>query len=265
MINRSVKTLLGGLCLVLAFSSLPAFSQITAMGEAINQAGRQRMLTQRIVKSYAMIGQGVDVVAAEKQLQGAVALYEQQLVDLKSFAPSDQIRADFDAAEARWQPFKALATEQPNRNQAMEVRELGGKTLAASHKAVLSLQAASGTAAGHLVNIAGRQRMLSQRLAGLYLLRAWGFEDESLEADYDKAGQEFSVAHEELTTAPENTDIISKELKTVGAHWRMYQRSGKLQDGQYIPLLIVRSSEKILGMMNTITGQYAAMADSGAK
>jgi len=258
------RILLRGLCLLLAFSSMPVLAQINAMGDAINQAGRQRMLTQRMVKAYAMIGQGVDVANAQKQLQDAVTLFERQLADLKKFAPSEQIRADFDMAGEQWGPFKAAVTQTPQKDQVIEVRELGGKTLAASHKAVLSLQASSGTASGHLVNIAGRQRMLSQRLAGLYLIRAWGVDDAALQTDYVAAQEQFSAAQKELSAAPENTKVIAKELKTVGAHWRMYQRSGALRDGDYIPLLIVRSSEKILQMMNDVTGRYAQIADSGA-
>jgi len=263
--KNSLNTLIGGLCLLMLFSSMPAVSEITAMGDAINQAGRQRMLTQRIVKAYAMIGQDIDALKAEKQLHDAVALFERQLADLKRFAPSSQISADLEQVELRWKPFKAAATAAPDKEQAVKVRELGNKTLAAAHQAVLSLQAASGSAAGHLVNIAGRQRMLSQRLAGLYLFKAWGIEDDAVQTDYAKATEQFSAAQQELSAAPENTAAISKELKTVGAHWRMYQRSGALRDGDYIPLLIVRSSEKILKMMNDVTGRYAAIADKMAE
>ncbi|MCB1785479.1 MAG: type IV pili methyl-accepting chemotaxis transducer N-terminal domain-containing protein, partial [Gammaproteobacteria bacterium] len=33
-----------------------AQAQVLAMGDAINKAGRQRMLTQRMIKAYALAG-----------------------------------------------------------------------------------------------------------------------------------------------------------------------------------------------------------------
>ena len=234
------------------------------MGEAINQAGRQRMLTQRMVKAYAMVGLGVDPDRAAKQLQAAAALFEQQLINLKAFAPSAQISTDLGEVDVRWQPFKTLVTGRVDQAKALEVRALGNQALAAAHQVVLSLQAASATSAGHLVNIAGRQRMLSQRLAGLYMFKAWGIQSDTLDSDYATAIEEFSAALKELRAAPANTESISAELKQVNSHWSLYQRSARLRDGQYIPLLIVRSSDKILFMMNNVTGQYAKIADQVA-
>ena len=260
--NRRLYTVIGGLCLLSLFPAVPVFSQGMDMGEAINQAGRQRMLTQRIVKSYAMVAQGIDLTA-DKQLRDAVTLFEQQLDNLNQFAPSEQVKSDLDVVQQRWQPFKELALQPVSREQAVELRGLADQTLAAAHQVVLSLQAVSGTSAGHLVNISGRQRMLSQRLAGLYLYRAWGIKQDSLEANYAKATEEFAAALKELSAAKENTPEITKALDKVGDHWYLFQRSGKLRDGNFIPLLIVRSSEKILVMMNSITGQYAIIADSG--
>ena len=261
--NRRTFSLIGGLCLLSLASAVPVYSQDMDIGEALNQAGRQRMLTQRMVKAYAMLGQRIEVATAKKQLQDAVALFEQQLENLSRFAPNEQINADLDAVQQGWQSFKELAMQPANRAQAVELRTLADQTLSASNQVVLSLQAISGTKAGHLVNLAGRQRMLSQRLAGLYLYRAWGIEQESLEADYATASEEFDAALKVLLVAPENTYKINKELKKVVDHWHLYQRSDKMREGEFIPLLIVVSSEKILVMMNDITAQYAALADGG--
>lgn len=261
--NRRTFSLLSGVFLLSLVTAVPVYSQGMDMGEAINQAGRQRMLTQRIVKDYAMVGLGVDVAVAKKQMQDAVALFEQQLQNLRRFAPNQQINADLDKVEQRWQPFRELALQPVSREQAVQLRELADETLAAAHQVVLSLQAVSGTSLGQLVNMAGRQRMLSQRLAGLYLYRAWGIEQEALEADYATAMNEFDTALKTLQAAPENTRQIDKALKKVADNWFLYQRSGKLRNGDFIPLLIEQSSERILVKMNAITGQYAALADSG--
>ena len=52
---------------VAVFASAPSQAGIDNMASAINKAGRQRMLTQRIVKAYCQIG--LDVRAEEARVQ----------------------------------------------------------------------------------------------------------------------------------------------------------------------------------------------------
>ena len=248
----------------LSLAAAQAAPGAMTMGDAINQAGRQRMLTQRIIKAYAMIGDDVAVLKGDSQLTKAVALFEQQMANLEVFAPNDAVVKALIETKTHWQAFKKVATVPVKKDQAQAVRALGNKTLAAAHQTVLRLQEASGTNAGRLVNIAGRQRMLSQRLAGLYLYKSWGIEDSSLDTDYLAAQQQFSDALKELLGAPENTPEITTELKRVATNWKMFQRSAKLKEGQYIPLLILHASDRVLKMMNEITGMYAKVADQGA-
>ncbi len=121
------------------------------------------------------------------------------------------------------------------------------------------LEDQSGANQGHLVNIAGRQRMLSQRLGNLYMLLSWGFDNPELRADYNKAKREFDEALLELISAQENTPQISSELKKVSQNWDMFKLSDRMGDNEYVPGLVARMLDKILIQMNDIIGYYAAL------
>ncbi len=235
---------------------------ITSMGEAINQAGRQRMLTQRIVKSYCQMGQDVRYLVAEEDMEKAIALFEEQLANLKDFATATPIQRTLGQVERLWQPVKEIATTEVSRDQVESLRALAEKLLAEAHKAVLQLEQQSGTSQGHLVNIAGRQRMLTQRMGNLYLLRSWGFDDPRYQADYDKAMAEFDAALKELMAAPENTPEINAELKKVAQNWAMFKLGNSGGKDRFMPALVVRMLDKILVQMNRITGMYAALPAS---
>ncbi len=238
--------------------TLQAAEEIT-LAEAINKAGRQRMLTQRIVKSYCQMGQDVRYSVANKHLHGGMELFEKQLIQLQSFSKDSETLRGLKLVERLWVPVKLMASGPIDRKQAIELRQDAEKLLVAAHQVVLMLEEQSGTSQGHLVNIAGRQRMLSQRLGNLYMLQSWGFDDKQYREDYDKAKDEFEEALHELIAAKDNTEEINKNLSEVSKKWDVFKLSDRMGDSQFVPGLVARMLDKILVQMNDITGLYAAL------
>jgi nitrate/nitrite-specific signal transduction histidine kinase len=62
------------------------------------------------------------------------------------------------------------------------------------------------------INKAGRQRMLSQRMAKYYQAASWGIADSSACANLGKARKDFTAALQELSGAPANTALINDSL-----------------------------------------------------
>ncbi|MCW8905651.1 MAG: type IV pili methyl-accepting chemotaxis transducer N-terminal domain-containing protein [Sedimenticola sp.] len=259
MIRQAALAILCGLSLLLA--SLPAASAEPgiSLAEAINIAGRQRMLSQRIVKSYLQMGQDIRYRVARRHLQSSIVLFEQQLNMLKAFTDDPETSRGLALVEKLWAPVKAVATGPVRRENAKKLREDAEQLLAAAHQVVLILADQSGTEQGHLVNIAGRQRMLSQRMGNLYMLMSWKFDDELYQQDYKVATREFDEALQELINSNENTPEISDLLRRVQQNWNMYNLSNRMDGDHFVPGLVARMLDKILTQMNQVTGLYAAL------
>ncbi|WP_456418080.1 type IV pili methyl-accepting chemotaxis transducer N-terminal domain-containing protein [Thiolapillus sp.] len=230
-----------------------------SMGDAINKAGRQRMLSQRIVKAYVLVGRKV-MLSAKMQLTDSVALFEKQLAELTDFAATEEERKTIAEITSLWKKYKALATAKPSKEKAVELAAMSDEVLAKTHKFVLLLEDRSGSSAGKLVNISGRQRMLSQRIAKFYVLRSWGLDNPEYEVGQNKAVTEFTEALKLLQAAPENSSEINDALKKVEEDWNTFKISKQLKGGNYIPSLVVRSLDEILTQMNYITALYANIA-----
>ena len=150
------------LALLMAFGSL-AQAQIADINSAINKAGRQRMLSQRMAKAYLQIGLNVDLERSKRTLDGAIALFDRQLVELKNFAPTPQIRDTYLQLEQNWLAYKdVLIGSVPSPDGARKVLELSESVLRLAHAGTEQLVSTSGSESGPLVGVAGRQRMLSR-------------------------------------------------------------------------------------------------------
>jgi len=231
-----------------------------SLPNAINMAGRQRMLSQRIVSFYAMLGLNVNAEDSKNKLQAAVSLFNAQLDQLQHIAGVDHTLS-FSYQESisiEWAKVQQLTILAPTKKRAAELRQLADVLLVKSNDFVFELEDVSGSSQGKLVNIAGRQRMLSQRIAGMYMERVWEVSVENITPKTEQAEHEFDEALQKLQSAEENTSRISELLGLVAGQWHVFTAINKLKDNAYAqPAMVAQAADSILEMMNTVTGLYA--------
>ncbi|HSV52408.1 MAG TPA: type IV pili methyl-accepting chemotaxis transducer N-terminal domain-containing protein [Burkholderiaceae bacterium] len=253
---------MGSLALLAAGNS---FAQVADLNDAINKAGRQRMLSQRMAKAYLAVGQRVVTQRGQDILGASMALFDRQLAELKAFAPTPEVKGTYGQLEVVWSDYKAVLVGQaPVRESAPALIELDGKVLALANKGTLQLEQLSGKPVGRLVNIAGRQRMLSQRVAKFYLAQAWKASVPNAQMELDKARAEFVAALEVLANAPEASVQIKQEIELARNQWVFYEAAlaqrGADTAASERSTNVFLSSENILSVMDKVTGLYARLA-----
>ena len=248
-------------CSVLALAGTACAETLT-INAAINKAGRQRMLSQRMAKAYCQAGLGVEVERSKKILEQSVALFDKQLMELKAFAPTPEIKDTYARLEQTWIPYRQLLSGgDPNPDSAKTIARMSEDVLKLAQQATLLLEKHSGTATGKLINVAGRQRMLSQRIAKISMFRAWGITSPRMAQDLDMATREFAAAQELLTSAPQNTEAIRRELLLAGSQWLFFEEALNQTGVSRAEQLrnIATTSERILQVMDDVTGMYEGM------
>jgi nitrate/nitrite-specific signal transduction histidine kinase len=262
-----MKKLLAGLgfaVLALGFDATThdAQAQIANINEAINKAGRQRMLSQRMAKAYLQIGQAIDGERSKKILDASIALFDRQLVELKNFAPTPEIKNTYLDLERAWLGYKdVLVGTRPNPEGARKVMEISEEVLALAHQGTVQLEKHSGTTQGRLVNIAGRQRMLSQRMAKFYQAINWGVAPANGKAEMERARKEFMEGLKELESASINTQAIQDALALGRQQWMFFENAllDRGGDKKVAALNVATTSERILEVMNDVTGMYETL------
>lgn len=249
--------------LLLAAACLPAlsFAATPDLFEAVNKAGYQRMLSQRIVKSYCQAGLDVLPTASRMQLVEAVKLFERRLGELKPAAETSPLaKEDLAHLNTIWKDFKKTASSRVDHKNAVRLLDQGEEVLHTADRLTKHLQDAAGDSYSRLINISGRQRMLSQQLTKYYMLRAWDIRSARIDEELEAAANEFGAALEQLATAPENTPEIRSELEAVEIQWLWFQAALAMEGAQSYRLVVADASEAILNRMDRITRLYEMSA-----
>ena len=254
--------------LLLATAGLPlvsAHAQVSDIRDAINKAGRQRMLSQRMGKAWLALVHGVEKPMAQQVLDKSLALFDRQLVELKAFAGSADIAATYNKLEASWSSYKAaLVGNTPSRDNAATMLQLNAGVLALAHQGTQQFEAVQSKPVGKLVNVAGRQRMLSQRMAMFYLAARLPVDAPVATAEINKARTDFISAMALLRQAPETTPQIQEQLQLADAQWVFFDaalKRGNASDAGSARALgeIFMASENLLSVMDRVTGLYSAL------
>ena len=123
-----------------------------ASASAVDRAGRLRMLSQRMVKAYLMLGQGVAPDDARSLLQGSIALFEDHQASIKASQSTAAVRSALTRLEAAWKPCKALLTAAPSKAGGAELYDASESLQQSAHSLTLACEQITGAPLDHLID-----------------------------------------------------------------------------------------------------------------
>lgn len=246
--------------LILALAAAAQTGQ-AADASIVSLSGQQRMLSQRIVKAWSQIGLNVQPEFSRAQLDESVRRFDGNLAVLEQAAGSPQAKNALAGLRAAWVPFRAAALGQVRQADAAQLDARAEDALMAAERLTRVLQDDANAPLSRWVNVAGRQRMLSQRLVKLYMLQQWGIGGAALRNETERVQNEFAGA---LSNMRQHADdpMLRAELDKLALQWEWLQTVLATEGAQSFRLIMAEGGEAVLDLADQITSLYEQAAPS---
>jgi len=207
-------------------------------GTVINLAGKQRMLTQKMTKEALFMAKGIDTEANKASLTKSVDLFDKTLkglingdkdLNLPKTEKKD-ILAQLNVVSELWSAFKInidkVISGKSDKSTLEAIAKENLPLLKNMNKAVGMYAENSGSKLdpemAKTINLAGKQRMLTQKITKELLLVANEIDAEANKVNAKKTGELFESTLKDLTDKCKNNNI-KKQLESVAKLWIDYK------------------------------------------
>lgn len=234
-------------------------------GVLINLCGRPRVLSQRLAATWALIGQEINSARSGVRLRQLNAQMERTLDRLYAFDLPGGLAERLRAVQAVWGRYRlALFDAEPARANGQQVLDLSEEILEAIDQLARQAARHADTPAAHWVNIAGRNRMLSQRIGKLFLFREWGLGGETILHRLGESCCEFETNLSELKRNSIGVPELVAQLGEVTEQWRRFesvllpslQHAGQRRHA----LATLTEGDRLLRLVDTTVKLYERLA-----
>ena len=207
-------------------------------GTIINLAGKQRMLTQKMSKEALFIAKGINVKANTESLKKTASLFDKTLKGLVqgdeslklSKTTNKEILAQLKKVSELWASLKTnidkVASGSTDKALLEAIAKENLPLLKNMNQAVQMYTKASGSKLdpemAKTINLAGKQRMLTQKMTKELLLVANGIDADANKENAKKTGTLFETTLKALTDKCKNKEIKA-QLEAVSKIWGDYK------------------------------------------
>jgi hypothetical protein len=211
-------------------------------GVVINLAGKQRMLTQKMSKEALLIAKGIDVEKNKKNLKKTIELFDKTLKGLYNGdrelnlpkTKDREILRQLDLVSILWRDFKKdVDMVAQGRVEKSILESIDKKNIPLLNNMNIVVQMYEDSSNSNLdpqiaktINLAGRQRMLTQKMTKELLLIANSLKSDENERSLKSTGELFKDTLIDLMTNNKEAmsdPQISKKLSNVKNLWEEYQ------------------------------------------
>lgn len=228
--------------------------------EDVNRSGQLRMLSQRLVKLALLQLAGAQAAQVPERLKDSVTRIDANLAALGKSLSQPTFGDLLGQVQGTWSQLKPLLQSAPAASHMVQLDALAGQLLQEAERLTGSLENAGAMPPLQVLNLAGRQRMLSQRFAKYALVGMLGAQA-GMAPDVqglDEARSAFEEALAYLNSIPLSSKEIRALLESAAVSWsQMLAASAPVGRAGLSDLdRVATASEDLLDVFDKLSAHY---------
>lgn len=245
--------------LAMLIGSSQAASQSKKINEVINIAGNQRMLSQRIAKDYLYKGKGIAKEKASRELKKSLEEFNRGIEILNKDINDEEIRNLIAFVQMSLNELQDIVKKPFNLNNAQLLLDLSESMLEGSQYIVDNLKKKYKKKSNEVIDRAGQQKMLAQRIAKYYIAYQLGIRDKNTVDQTKEAVRQFNANNQYMLKYKDNTPAINEELHQVDKLWKIVHKFYLNIEKGGLPLIVYNTTNDITKKMNDVLKMYMKM------
>ncbi|MBL1274626.1 MAG: hypothetical protein COB30_000905 [Ectothiorhodospiraceae bacterium] len=225
-----------------------------ASAQDVHEIADMCMYSQRILKDYALVGMGVTYHDPAKDLITSAKTINKYIIDLESHHLKKSLDDEIRELEGLWKEIEPQLLEKPVKKRMTFLHK---KVEQFSHRCEVvadHVATDTGIEGEHYVVLVAQLGMESQRLAALYMMKAWGIADDNYYEEVEEVLKEYEDIYHELLNADEKlvSPEIKEKLKSTEKHFLVFEFMASSKSGRFVPTMAEKSASKIFDEIREI-------------
>lgn len=258
MQRRHLLALLGTSLLALTgHTKTTPSSPALPLGAAINRSGRLRALSQRVAKLHVQSTLGVLPDRTGDLMRQCRQLIDSSLGELGRQPLNADTRALMPRLQGHAERLLVLTAGTGAPPRTDDVVRAADDMLKSADELTSAFEKQASQSGARVVNVAGRQRMLSQRAARAHFLQAAGGTAAAGQAQQlEAARREFDEGLAYLANASLSTPAIRQQLELARGQWLFFDQALRKPSQGDALQTVATTSERMYEVMDQLTGLY---------
>ncbi|XOF34708.1 MAG: hypothetical protein ACL93V_05300 [Candidatus Electrothrix sp. YB6] len=251
---------------VAAFIMLLLASEVSANASAedVHKVADICMQANRILKDYALVGMEVKYHNPKKDLEENLKAIKEEFKDLESHKLSEKLVAEIVEIEKSWNAIKPEFQKKPDKTKMHDLRVMVEKFTVRCEDVAEDLSKDTKIKGEHDVVLVAELGMESQRLAALYLMKAWGVADPNYEEEVKEVVDQTEKIYRELLEEDEKlvSQEIKEKLKKVEKEFISFSVMATSKSGRMMPSAAEKMASEIFAELQEILHMEEELVES---